>query len=86
MARGDKMPAWAKDKRRRLETIRAAKSRSKRRPGPGPRRAFLLFTLLWMGWYAAAQLSVLNVLTFAEALRTEFRWDFFLLEPRQPRP
>lgn len=45
------------------------------------RLGFLSFTLLWLGWYAAAQLSVLNVLTFGEALRTKFRWDFFLLEP-----
>lgn len=45
------------------------------------RIGFLSFTLLWIGWYASAQLSVLNVLTFTEAIRTEFRWDFFLLEP-----
>jgi polyferredoxin len=45
------------------------------------RTGFLLFTLLWLGWYATAQLSVVNVLTFGEALRTEFRWEFFLLEP-----
>jgi NosR/NirI family transcriptional regulator, nitrous oxide reductase regulator len=45
------------------------------------RTGFLLFTLVWIGWYAAAQLSVVNVLTFAEALRTQFHWEFFLLEP-----
>ena len=45
------------------------------------RLMFLVFTLLWLGWYASAQLSVINVLTFAEALRTGFRWDMFLLEP-----
>lgn len=45
------------------------------------RYGFLSVTLLWLGWYSVAQLSVLNVLTFAGALRTEFRWDFFLLEP-----
>jgi transcriptional regulator of nitric oxide reductase/ferredoxin len=45
------------------------------------RLAFLCFTLLWLGWYASAQLSVINVLTFAEALRTGFHWDMFLLEP-----
>jgi len=47
----------------------------------GLRIAFLAFTLLWIGWYAGAQLSVFNVLTFAGAVRTGFRWDFFLLEP-----
>lgn len=45
------------------------------------RYGFLAVTLLWLGWYSVAQLSVLNVLTFAGALRTEFQWEFFLLEP-----
>lgn len=45
------------------------------------RYGFLAVTLLWLGWHSMAQLSVLNVLTFAGALRTEFRWEFFLLEP-----
>ncbi len=45
------------------------------------RTGFLLFSLVWIGWYAAAQLSVINVLTFAHALLTGFRWEFFLLEP-----
>jgi len=47
----------------------------------GVRYAFLAFTLIWLGWYAGAQLSVLNVLTFGDALRSKFHWDFFLLEP-----
>ena len=45
------------------------------------RAAFLLFTLGWVGWYAGAQLTVINVLVFAEALRTKFLWDNFLLDP-----
>jgi NosR/NirI family nitrous oxide reductase transcriptional regulator len=45
------------------------------------RTGALVFTLLWIGWYTGAQLSVLNVLTFGEAVRTEFSWDFFLLDP-----
>jgi len=45
------------------------------------RAAFLLFTLGWIGWYAGAQLTVINVLVFAEALRTKFLWDNFLLDP-----
>ncbi len=53
----------------------------RRRRYDAVRLGFLTFTLLWLGWYAGAQLSVLNVLTFAEAVRSEFRWDFFLLEP-----
>lgn len=45
------------------------------------RLGFLMFTLLWLGWYATAQLSVVNVLTFTDMLRSGFRWDGFLLEP-----
>jgi NosR/NirI family transcriptional regulator, nitrous oxide reductase regulator len=45
------------------------------------RMGFLAFTVLWIGAYAGAQLSVVNVFTFVQALMTGFRWDFFLLEP-----
>ncbi|WP_449233470.1 4Fe-4S binding protein [Azospirillum doebereinerae] len=45
------------------------------------RLGFLVFTLLWLGWIAHAQLSVVNVMTFANALRTDFRWDYFLMDP-----
>ena len=45
------------------------------------RDGFLLFTLVWIGWYAQAQLSVVNVFVFANALINDFRWEYFLLEP-----
>ncbi len=45
------------------------------------RNGFLIFTLVWLGWIVGAQLSVLNVLTFVNAVMTEFSWDFFLLDP-----
>jgi len=45
------------------------------------RRAFLAFVLVWLGWYANAQLSVVNVVTFTNALVTGFRWEFFLAAP-----
>jgi NosR/NirI family nitrous oxide reductase transcriptional regulator len=45
------------------------------------RLAYLIFTLFWLGWYADAQLSVVNILAFASALRTDFRWDYFLMDP-----
>ncbi len=45
------------------------------------RRAYLLFTLVWLGWYANAQLSVVNVVTFANALISGFHWEFFLAAP-----
>jgi len=45
------------------------------------RRAYLTFTLVWLGWYANAQLSVVNVVTFTNALITDFNWEFFLAAP-----
>lgn len=45
------------------------------------RRAYLLFVLVWLGWYANAQLSVVNVVTFSNALISGFHWEFFLAAP-----
>lgn len=45
------------------------------------RTVFLIFTLFWIGWYAQAQLSVVNVLTFTTSLRTDFSWEYFLMDP-----
>ncbi len=45
------------------------------------RVGFLLFSVLWLGLYAKAQLSVVNVFTFTNAVFSGFRWDHFLLEP-----
>ncbi len=45
------------------------------------RIGFLTFTLFWLGFYAQAQLSVVNVFAFVNALLSDFRWEYFLLEP-----
>jgi NosR/NirI family nitrous oxide reductase transcriptional regulator len=45
------------------------------------RRVYLLYILVWLGWYANAQLSVVNVLTFANSLLTGFSWEYFLSAP-----
>ena len=45
------------------------------------RRAYLLIVLVWLGWFAGGQLSVVNVLTFVHSLMTSFQWEFFLLDP-----
>ena len=45
------------------------------------RMAFLLFTALWLGLYANAQLSVVNTITFSNALISGFRWEYFLTDP-----
>ncbi|WP_395013111.1 4Fe-4S binding protein [Devosia sp.] len=45
------------------------------------RRTYLVVTLVWLGWIANAQLSVVNVFTFTNALMTDFSWEFFLSAP-----
>ncbi|MBO6895253.1 MAG: regulatory protein NosR [Roseibium sp.] len=45
------------------------------------RITFLTFTLVWLGWYENAQLSVVNVLAFFSSLTSEFSWDAFLMDP-----
>ena len=45
------------------------------------RLGFLLFTVAWLGGFAQAQLSVVNILTFGNALITEFKWGYFLMDP-----
>ncbi|MEO4017494.1 transcriptional regulator NosR [Pseudomonas rossensis] len=45
------------------------------------RRGYLVFTVVFIGWYALGQLSVVNVLTFAHALFDHFRWELFLTDP-----
>lgn len=45
------------------------------------RRGYLMFTLVYIGWYCLGQLSVVNVLTFAHSLFEGFRWELFLIDP-----
>jgi NosR/NirI family nitrite reductase transcriptional regulator len=45
------------------------------------RTGYLLLTLIFLGFSANAQLSVVNVLTFIHALLSGFRWELFLLDP-----
>jgi Na+-translocating ferredoxin:NAD+ oxidoreductase RnfG subunit len=45
------------------------------------RNGFHVYTLFFIGWYALAQLSVINVLTFVNAVMHGFRWENFLLDP-----
>ena len=45
------------------------------------RLGFMLFTLFGIGFYANAQLSVVNILTVFNALVTGFDWSYFLMEP-----
>ncbi|WP_341502396.1 4Fe-4S binding protein [Gallaecimonas sp. GXIMD4217] len=45
------------------------------------RLGYLLFTLLFIGWYSLGQLSIVNVFTFLQALMGDFQWQMFLLDP-----
>jgi NosR/NirI family nitrous oxide reductase transcriptional regulator len=45
------------------------------------RMGFLSVTLVFLGWYANAQLSVVNLMALVGALREGFSWDAFLLDP-----
>lgn len=45
------------------------------------RHGFLVYTVVFIGWYALAQLSVVNIFTFARALFTDFQWSTFLMDP-----
>jgi len=45
------------------------------------RRSFLLFTLLFIGWYAQGQLSIVNITGLLQALVAGRSLDFFLYDP-----
>lgn len=45
------------------------------------RTGYLLFTLLFIGWYSLAQLSIIHVLTFINAILHQFSWEAFLVDP-----
>ena len=45
------------------------------------RLSFLTFTLVIIGWYFNAQLSVVNILAMFNALISGFVWAYFLMEP-----
>ena len=45
------------------------------------RNAYLVFTLVFVGWIANAQLSVVNILAVVNALFSNFSWDTFLMDP-----
>ena len=45
------------------------------------RVGFLIYTVVFIGWYALAQLSVVNILTFVNAVMHGFHWTTFLMDP-----
>ena len=47
----------------------------------GIRIGFLIYTVLFIGWYTLGQLSIVNVLTFIHSMMGDFRWELFLMDP-----
>ena len=45
------------------------------------RAGFLIFTLVWMGWYACAQLSVMHLISFIQAPFRAWSLSSLLLDP-----
>lgn len=45
------------------------------------RNGFLVYTLVFIGWYLLGQLSIVNVFTFTSALMHDFSWNTFLIDP-----
>lgn len=45
------------------------------------RIGYLTFTLFFVGWYANAQLSVVNIMALVNSMRSGFTWDAFLMDP-----
>jgi NosR/NirI family nitrous oxide reductase transcriptional regulator len=45
------------------------------------RIGFLSVTLVFLGWYANAQLSIVNLMALTQSVVTGFSWDAFLLDP-----
>ncbi|WP_097805293.1 NosR/NirI family protein [Pelagimonas varians] len=45
------------------------------------RIGYLTLSLVFIGWYANAQLSVVNLMALAGSLRGGFTWDAFLMDP-----
>ena len=45
------------------------------------RMSFLTVTLVFLGWYASAQLSIVNLMALVDSLREGFSWQAFMLDP-----
>lgn len=45
------------------------------------RYGYLFFTVIFIGWYSLAQLSIVNVLTFVHSFNSGFSWENYLIDP-----
>ena len=45
------------------------------------RYGYLVYTVIFIGWYSLAQLSIVNVLTFTRSMTHDFSWETFMIDP-----
>jgi len=45
------------------------------------RYGYLAYTVIFIGWYSLAQLSIVNVLTFVHSIMHGFSWETFMIDP-----
>jgi polyferredoxin len=45
------------------------------------RYSYLIYTIIFIGWYSLAQLSIVNVLTFVSSTMHGFSWETFMIDP-----
>ena len=45
------------------------------------RYGYLVYTVVFIGWYSLAQLSIVNVLTFVSSAMHGFSWETFMIDP-----
>ena len=45
------------------------------------RYGYLVYTVVFIGWYSLAQLSIVNVLTFTSSITQGFSWGTFMIDP-----
>ena len=45
------------------------------------RYGYLVYTVIFIGWYSLAQLSIVNVLTFTSSIMHGFSWETFMIDP-----
>jgi NosR/NirI family nitrous oxide reductase transcriptional regulator len=45
------------------------------------RTAFLAWTLIWLGWYAGAQLTVVTIITYIHTLSSDWNFAYVLADP-----
>lgn len=65
----------------RRDSLVRRSSNKDRRPVQWPRNVLWIFSVVFVGFFALAQPSITQVLTWIHAVLSDFRWDLFLSDP-----